>query len=112
VFPLFILGFLASEPDPIVHIHEGCIRGTTLTSIRSKRPFFAFMGIPYAKPPVGELRFKVRETVFCSASKYPSFRVLKSLIVLQFFNKFPAFYGTPGSIIVLTKVAKRPYPEP
>lgn len=63
VFPLLILVSLASEPEPIVHIHEGSIRGTTLTSIRSKRPFFAFMGIPYAKPPVGELRFKAPHPV-------------------------------------------------
>jgi hypothetical protein len=60
VLPLFIFGSIASEVDPIVHIHEGSIRGRTLTSIRSNRTFFAFMGIPYARPPIGELRFKVR----------------------------------------------------
>jgi hypothetical protein len=59
VFLLFILGSLASESVPIVQIHEGAIRGTTLTSVRSNRTFFAFMGIPYAKPPTGDLRFKV-----------------------------------------------------
>jgi hypothetical protein len=59
VFLLFILGSLASESDPIVQIQEGSIRGTTLTSVRSNRTFFAFMGIPYAKPPIGDLRFKV-----------------------------------------------------
>lgn len=60
VFKLYIFGSVASEFDPIVHIHEGFIRGTTLSSIRSNLTFFAFMGIPYARPPIGELRFKVR----------------------------------------------------
>ncbi|KDR24380.1 Esterase FE4 [Zootermopsis nevadensis] len=58
VFKLYIFGSVASEFDPIVHIHEGFIRGTTLSSIRSNLTFFAFMGIPYARPPIGELRFK------------------------------------------------------
>jgi hypothetical protein len=69
VFLPSILGSLAYDSDPIVHIPEGSIRGTTLTSIRSNRTFFAFMGIPYAKPPVGHLRFKVRKIISYSASK-------------------------------------------
>jgi hypothetical protein len=74
VFLLFILGTIPSESNPIVQIYEGSIRGTTLTSVRSNRTFFAFMGIPYAKPPVGDLRFKVRKIISCSALKHsPSF---------------------------------------
>ncbi|PSN47919.1 hypothetical protein C0J52_03361 [Blattella germanica] len=47
-----------TERDILVQTHQGLIRGTTLRSQRSNRSFFAFMGIPYAKPPVGNLRFK------------------------------------------------------
>lgn len=37
----------------------GHVRGTVMLSRNGKR-FNAFLGLPYAKPPVGELRFKVR----------------------------------------------------
>ncbi|KAL3282793.1 hypothetical protein HHI36_005959 [Cryptolaemus montrouzieri] len=43
--------------EPIVHTHYGYIRGTTCQS-RDGRPFDAYLGIPFAQPPVGELRFK------------------------------------------------------
>jgi carboxylesterase type B len=42
-----------------VCIEQGELEGTTLTS-RNGRTFAAFQGIPYAEPPVGNLRFKVR----------------------------------------------------
>jgi hypothetical protein len=42
-----------------VCIEQGELEGTTLTS-RNGRTFVAFQGIPYAEPPVGNLRFKVR----------------------------------------------------
>ncbi|XP_069678276.1 juvenile hormone esterase-like [Periplaneta americana] len=48
----------SSDSDLIVETLYGPVRGTILTSARSNRPFFGFMGIPYAKPPVGDLRFK------------------------------------------------------
>lgn len=44
--------------DPIVTTCQGNMRGTTMTS-RNGRTFYAFLGIPYAAPPVGALRFKV-----------------------------------------------------
>jgi hypothetical protein len=44
--------------DPIVTTRQGNMRGITMTS-RNGRTFYAFLGIPYAAPPVGALRFKV-----------------------------------------------------
>lgn len=37
---------------------KGVIKGNILNS-RDGRPYYSYTGIPYAKPPVGELRFKV-----------------------------------------------------
>ncbi|XP_076663588.1 uncharacterized protein LOC143366404 [Andrena cerasifolii] len=40
-----------------VETHEGKVSGVKMTS-RKGREFVAFKGVPYAEPPVGELRFK------------------------------------------------------
>jgi hypothetical protein len=52
-----------SECDPLkrieVTVKDGTLRGTSMTSEKG-RPFCVFLGIPYAQPPVGHLRFKVR----------------------------------------------------
>lgn len=44
--------------DPIVKITKGAIKGQILKS-RDGRDYYSFTGIPFAKPPIGELRFKV-----------------------------------------------------
>lgn len=44
--------------DPVVKTTKGVIRGQILKS-RDARDFYSFTGIPYAKPPVDELRFQV-----------------------------------------------------
>ncbi|PSN38456.1 hypothetical protein C0J52_15620 [Blattella germanica] len=46
-----------SEEEPLVNTEQGILRGLTTISIRDQQ-FFAFLGVPYAKPPVGELRFR------------------------------------------------------
>ena len=40
------------KADPIVKIADGAVRGTTRTR------YDAYLGIPYAAPPVGDLRWK------------------------------------------------------
>lgn len=45
------------EDSPVVCFNDGCVRGRTFTGY--KKPFEGFLGIPYAKPPIGELRLRV-----------------------------------------------------
>lgn len=44
--------------EKIISIDQGFLKGKTGTDIKG-RTYDAFLGIPYAKPPIGELRFKV-----------------------------------------------------
>lgn len=44
--------------EAIVTVEQGKLKGRTGTDFTGKS-FFIFQGIPYAKPPVGNLRFKV-----------------------------------------------------
>nr|AIY68377.1 putative alpha-esterase [Leptinotarsa decemlineata] len=48
--------------SPVVAISEGQVRGCVGTDIDGGQ-FHSFLGIPYAKPPVGELRFKAPQPV-------------------------------------------------
>jgi len=57
--------------DDLVVLKQGRLEGHRLTT-RKGREIFAFQGLPYAKPPVGKLRFQVRSTgvrEFLSANK-------------------------------------------
>lgn len=45
----------------IVDTDNGRIRGIKSTTLLNGDPYYAFKGIPYAKPPTGNLRFKVTD---------------------------------------------------
>ncbi|GAB6027579.1 hypothetical protein CHUAL_001822 [Chamberlinius hualienensis] len=47
---------LSAPEEPVVQIVNGKVRGTIKKSFR-KRDFYAYQGIPFAMPPVGDLRF-------------------------------------------------------
>jgi acetylcholinesterase len=47
------------QSDPHIEISSGKIKGSYLSS-SSGRNFLAFRGVPYAKPPTGELRLRVK----------------------------------------------------
>lgn len=49
---------LISDNSPVISTNLGDIRGSVLNS-RLGREFFAFRGVPYAEPPIDDLRFKV-----------------------------------------------------
>ncbi|XP_047112886.1 cholinesterase-like [Schistocerca piceifrons] len=47
----------AKMEDVLVSVEQGILRGATATSVYNTT-YTAFLGIPYAEPPVGELRFQ------------------------------------------------------
>lgn len=55
---LITLGYSLSE-EPVVTVKNGTLVGTIMKA-RKGREYAGFRGIPYALPPLGELRFKVR----------------------------------------------------
>lgn len=57
-FLTFLLVALAKE-NPTVKIKDGTLEGHVLKTING-REIAAFEGVPYAKPPIGSLRFEVR----------------------------------------------------
>lgn len=62
LFSLFLIVSVASvTPDEfqVVQTKSGSVRGIRQTTFLKKVDFYSFRGIPYAKPPTGELRFKV-----------------------------------------------------
>ena len=58
-FALLLTVIAAVLADELVVLKQGRLKGHLLTT-RTGREIFAFQGIPYAKPPVRKLRFKVR----------------------------------------------------
>lgn len=55
-----ILLLVSGDDDTkLVTTKSGRIRGKLEKTLWFKKPFYSFKGIPYAKPPVKDLRFKV-----------------------------------------------------
>uniref|UniRef100_G3MRP9 Carboxylic ester hydrolase n=1 Tax=Amblyomma maculatum TaxID=34609 RepID=G3MRP9_AMBMU len=53
-----IIGIAMAVADPVVETDNGKILGSTVKVFNGTKEVDAFLGIPYAKPPIGELRFK------------------------------------------------------
>lgn len=62
---LLVLCFTIIKSDEVlVQIPQGKLKGYTDVTIRYKKPFVAFKGIPYAKPRLGEDKFEVCEKFY------------------------------------------------
>lgn len=49
----------ASDEYKLIETTHGVIRGKVATTLFKQRKYYSFRGIPYARSPVGPLRFKV-----------------------------------------------------
>lgn len=57
---LIFVGVLqAYDKYKVVETDSGPIRGVRNITLLNGAIFYSFRGIPYAKPPIGDLRFKV-----------------------------------------------------
>ena len=57
---ILISGSDSEELDPIVETNYGKLQGFTI-DLENNEKADIFLNIPFAKPPVGELRFEVSE---------------------------------------------------
>lgn len=58
LFLLYILATATCHKFRTVSTNCGLVRGQQETSMLKKVSFYSFRGIPYAQPPIEELRFK------------------------------------------------------
>ncbi|XP_039752957.1 venom carboxylesterase-6-like [Pararge aegeria] len=55
---LFLVAIVRSQqPNPLVRVNNGILQGTWKVSTNG-RNYASFMGVPYARPPVGKYRFR------------------------------------------------------
>lgn len=63
VILLFFISSVLSDSEncytKVVETNYGAVRGFLKKTLLNGKPYYAFRGIPYAKPPIGERRFKV-----------------------------------------------------
>lgn len=66
----FAIPALASSGPPIVTLRQGKFVGIVLQEPDYNTPINAFMGIPYAQPPVGDLRLRPPVAVKASSDAF------------------------------------------
>lgn len=59
-FELSLVNYVNGDADVVeVDIESGRIRGKRSLTLFREKPYYSFRGIPYAQPPIKDLRFKV-----------------------------------------------------
>lgn len=55
------LSFFLAPREMAVTIGQGTLLGLQQKTQLLNNPYISFLGVPYAKPPIDDLRFKVRQ---------------------------------------------------
>lgn len=58
-FIILLRASLSQNPIVCINNNNTCMEGTTVPATSTDDSFQAFYGIPYALPPIGNLRFAV-----------------------------------------------------
>ncbi|XP_068144433.1 esterase-5B-like, partial [Drosophila tropicalis] len=75
----------------------GCIRGTTMDGYQ-KGPFEAFMGIPYAEPPIGALRFQSPKIKARWFNTYDATKFKSDCIQKNYLSHNPTVFGNENCL--------------
>ena len=108
----FMSEFFTSPEAPIVTVSTGRVKGFVSKS-RNGWEYFEYLGIPYAKPPLGDLRFEVRYFCvlvitrvmfmrFCVLHCFKSVSVLMFLWILMM--SLP--YSFPHSLLIILTIGR------
>lgn len=101
LFGVLIVGIAAREYKTVDTIN-GQVRGIRKMTLWKNVPFYSFKGIPYAKPPLNELRFRVRlNDAFDVVSTFWNYRFLLCFYIEIFI--FFKMKGFKTDRIVVTK---------
>lgn len=87
--------------EVIVNIEQGRLRGKIDVDINGDL-YYAFLGIPYAKPPIGNLRFKVRIFSFISPEIYKNVLIEIDYICSDFSCESQEIYVSTSQSKVFT----------
>ncbi|CAL4125385.1 unnamed protein product, partial [Meganyctiphanes norvegica] len=52
---------VGAQRDTIINLRQGPVQGMSVRTTGDNREVYAFLGIPYAKPPIRDLRFKAAQ---------------------------------------------------
>lgn len=56
---LIFSNYVSSDETVEVVLKQGVLSGTVNKTFWNEQDYYSFQGIPYAEPPVGDLRFQV-----------------------------------------------------